>query len=381
VKGRYKDASWQAIGDELKTLLSPEEYDSAKRTTFNAFYTSPVVIAAIHEAIARLGIPANPIVLEPGCGTGNFLSHAPQGMRFIGVEMDSVSARIARLLHPGHDIRLENFRDTRLPENRIDAVVGNVPFADVKYEHGGQRFSLHDFFFAKSIDVLKVGGALGLVTSHFTLDKQNAAIREYLGERDNFIGAIRLPSDAFKREGTAIVTDIAFLRKRAPSELAQHVDPSWLGVEPLQIEENTVPINGYFLNHPEMVLGSYSGKDSLYGGGYSVVGSGDLAERLRQAIQRLPEAAPTLASHAAEERPAPFTPPPMLPHIGEGSFFVRADRAICQTLSGQAEPVVYGGIALKADGTMTGKRLAALIGLRDRARRWMERLRSVDAYQ
>ena len=372
VKGRYKDASWQSLGDELKALLTPDEYDSAKRTTFNAFYTSPIVIMAIHEGIARLGIPANPIVLEPGCGTGNFLSLAPAGMRFIGVEMDSVSARLARLLHPGHDIRLENFRDTRLPENRIDAVIGNVPFADVKYEHGGQRFSLHDFFFAKSIDALKVGGALGLVTSHYTLDKQNAAIREYLAERADFLGAIRLPSEAFKREGTAVVTDVVFLRKRGPEAPAQHVDPSWLEAQPFQIEENTVPINRYFLNHPEMVLGAYSGKDSLYGGGYSVIGTGDLAERLRQAIQRLPEAAPTLASHAAEERPVPFTPPPMLPHIGEGSFFVRADRAICQPLSGQAEAVVYGGIALKADGTMTGKRLAALIGLRDRARRVLQ---------
>ncbi len=372
VKGRYKDASWQALGDELKMLLAPEEYDSAKRTTFNAFYTSPVVIAAIHEGIARLGIPANAIVLEPGCGTGNFLAQAPAGMRFIGVEMDSVSARIARLLHPGHDIRLENFRDTRLPENRIDAVVGNVPFADVKYEHGGQRFSLHDFFFAKSIDALKVGGALGLVTSHYTLDKQNAAIREYLAERADFLGAIRLPSDAFKREGTAVVTDIVFLRKRGAGAPAQHVDPSWLGVEPIQIEATTVPINRYFLSHPEMVLGSYSSKDSLYGGGYSVIGSGDLPERLRQAIRRLPEAATTLVSPAPPERHIPFTPPPLLPHIGEGSFFVRTDRAICQMLSGQVEAVVYGGTALKADRTMTGKRLAALIGLRDRARRVLE---------
>ena len=372
VRGHYKDASWQSLGDELKSLLTPDEYDSAKRTTFNAFYTSPIVISAIHEGIARLGIPANPIVLEPGCGTGNFLSLAPAGMRFIGVEMDSISARLARALHPGHDIRLENFRDTRLPENRIDAVVGNVPFADVKYDHCGQRFSLHDFFFAKSIDALKVGGALGLVTSHFTLDKQNAAIREYLAERADFLGAIRLPSDAFKREGTAVVTDIVFLRKRASGAPVQHVDSSWLEVEPLKIEETTVPINRYFLNHPEMVLGAYSSKDSLYGGGYSVIGRGDLAEGLNQAILRLPEGTPLVASPAPEESPVPFTPPPMLPHIGEGSFFVRADRAICQTLSGQAEPVVYGGTALRSDGTMIGKRLAGLIGLRDRARRVLQ---------
>jgi hypothetical protein len=135
--GRYKDATWQALGEELKTLLSPEEYDSAKRTTFNAFYTSPTVIAAIHAGIARLGVPDNATVLEPGCGIGNFMSQGPEGMRFLGVELDSISGRIAKALHPDQDIRIENFRDTRLPEDRIDAVIGNVPFADLKLDCQG----------------------------------------------------------------------------------------------------------------------------------------------------------------------------------------------------------------------------------------------------
>ena len=155
-------------------FLRPQEYDSAKRTTFNAFYTSPTVIAAIHEAIARLGVPASATILEPGCGTGNFMGHGRPGARFIGVEMDSISGRIAKALHPGQDIRIENFRDTRLPEGRIDAVVGNVPFADVKLDYQGQKLSLHDYFFAKSVDALKPGGVMALVTTHFTLDKQNA---------------------------------------------------------------------------------------------------------------------------------------------------------------------------------------------------------------
>ena len=165
----------------MKALLTPEEYDSAKRTTFNAFYTSPTVIAAIHEAIGRLGVPDNATILEPGCGIGNFMSQGKQGTRFIGVELDSISGRIAKALHPDQDIRIENFRDTKLPEDRIDAVIGNVPFADLKLDYHGQKLSLHDYFFAKSIDALKPGGVLALVTSHFTLDKQNAAIREYLG--------------------------------------------------------------------------------------------------------------------------------------------------------------------------------------------------------
>ena len=218
VTGKYKDAGWQAVGEELKTLLPPAEYDSAKRTTFNAFYTSPTVITSIHEAIARLGVPEGATILEPGCGTGNFMSHAKAGARFIGVEMDSISGRIAKALHPGQDIRIENFRDTKLPEDRIDAVVGNVPFADVKLDYRGQKLSLHDYFFAKSIDALKPGGVMALVTTHFTLDKQNAAIREHLAGVADFVGAIRLPSDAFKREGTAVVTDIVFLRKRAPGD-------------------------------------------------------------------------------------------------------------------------------------------------------------------
>jgi len=266
VTGTYKDAGWQSLGEELKSLLPPTEYDSAKRTTFNAFYTSPTVIAAIHEGIGQLGVPADATILEPGCGTGNFMSYGKTGSHFIGIEMDSISGRVAKALHPGQDIRIENFRDSRLPEGRIDAVVGNVPFADLKLDYQGMRLSLHDFFFAKSIDALKPGGVMALVTSHYTLDKQNAAIREYLADKADFVGAIRLPSDAFKREGTAVVTDIVFFRKRDRGEPAHHVDPDWLGVTPLEIDGAEVTVNRYFLNHPEMVLGTWSRKDTLYGG-------------------------------------------------------------------------------------------------------------------
>ena len=373
VTGRYKDASWQALGEELKTLLTPAEYDSAKRTTFNAFYTSPTVITSIHEAIARLGVPGNATILEPGCGTGNFMSQGSNGHRFIGVELDSISGRIARALHPDQDIRIESFRDTKLPEDRIDAVIGNVPFADLKLDYRGQKLSLHDYFFAKSIDALKPGGVLALVTTHFTLDKQNAAIREYLGSKADFVGAIRLPSDAFKREGTAVVTDIVFLRKRAPGEPAHHADPDWLGIAPLAIEGMDIPINRYFLNHPEMVLGTWTRKDTLYGGeGYSVLSNGDLAGQLKAAIHRLPEFAPLQASPVQNEPAPAFTPPPPERHITEGSFFVGDDRVIYQSQGGQGVPVVYGGTTLKADGTMTGKRLAALVGLRDYARRVLQ---------
>ncbi len=373
VTGKYKDAGWQAIGEELKTLLTPEEYDSVKRTTFNAFYTSPTVIAAMHGALGRLGIPNRATILEPGCGIGNFMGQGANGHRFIGVELDSISGRIARALHPEHDIRIESFRDTKLPEGRIDAVIGNVPFADLKLDYRGQKLSLHDYFFAKSVDALKPGGVLALVTSHYTLDKQNAAIREHLAGEADFVGAIRLPSDAFKREGTAVVTDIIFLRKRAPGEPQRHVDDDWLRVAPLEIDGAEVSVNRYFLNHPEMVLGEWSRKDTLYGGeGYSLTSNGDLARQLKQAVDRLPQFDAIQASQV-EDKPVPaFIPPPAERHIGEGSFFVGDDRIIYQSEGGQGMPVVYGGTTLKTDGTMTGKRLAALIELRDRARRVLQ---------
>jgi len=371
--GQYKDASWQAIGEELKALLTEKQYDSAKRTTFNAFYTSSTVIKAMYQGLGRLGVPDNALVLEPGCGPGRFAFLAPAGMRFLGVELDSISGRIARALHPGQDIRIEDFRDTRLPEGKIDAVIGNPPFADIRLDHHGLRLPLHDFFIAKSMDALKPGGVLALVTSHFTLDKQNAAMREYLAERADFVGAIRLPSDTFKREGTSVVTDILFLRKRAPDEPAHHADPDWLHAAPLAIEGVEVPINGYFHHHPEMVLGTWSRKNLLYGNvGYSVTGNGDLAEQLREATSRLPVFAPSQAS-AIEQAPAKaFSPPPPIPHITEGSFFVGDNRAIFQSLGRQSVPVTYGGKALTAYGSLTGKRLGALIGLRDRARRVLQ---------
>ena len=302
------------------------------------------------------------------------MAHARSDMRFIGIELDSISGRIARALHPGNDIRIENFRDTKLPVGHIDAAIGNVPFSDLKLDHHGQKLSLHDYFFAKSIDILKPGGILAMVTSHFTLDKQNAAVREYLGSEADFIGAIRLPSDAFKREGTAVVTDIVFLRKRAAGEHARHHEAEWHRSRPLEIDGVEVSINRYFVRHPEMVLGAWSRRDTLYGEGYSVVGNGNLAEQLAEAIDQLPTFPPIRVRPVEEttDQKSRFTPPPLERHINEGSFLVAADYAICQLQDGTAVPVVYGGKALRSNGTMTGKRMAALIELRDRARRVLQ---------
>jgi N12 class adenine-specific DNA methylase/SAM-dependent methyltransferase len=373
VTGTYADAGWQTLGDELKALLTLDEYASAKRTTFNAFYTSPVVIQAIHDALPKLGVPVNGHVLEPGCGTGNFLAMAPASLHFTGVELDSISGRIAKARHPQHDIRIEDFRDTKLPQN-LDAVVGNVPFADVRYDYHGQKLALHDYFLAKSLDALAPGSIAAVVSSHYTLDKQNAAAREVLAERADFLGAIRLPSDAFKTEGTAVVTDILFLRKRAKGEPVQHSDSAWLTTRPLDIDSVSLPINGYFLNHPEMILGSWSRQDTLYGNGYSVKSNGDLATQLRIATSRLPTfthrtrtaSIPSNASTSFEPQPDTIAP------ATEGSFAVGEDRRIRQSVDGQWLPVVYGGQELTAFGSLVGRRMASLLGLRDKARRVLQ---------
>ncbi|MFO0849838.1 MAG: DEAD/DEAH box helicase family protein [Gemmataceae bacterium] len=366
--GRYKDESWQALGDELHRLLTPDEYASAKRTTFTAFYTSPVVIDALHAALARLGVPADARVLEPGCGSGNFLARGPAGMRFVGVEQDALSGRIAQARFPGHDIRVEPFQDARLPDGGFDAVIGNVPFADLKLDHRGQKFALHDYFLAKSVDSLTPGGVLACVTSHYTLDKQNAAAREYLAAHADFLGAVRLPSDAFKREGTAVVTDIVFFRKRDVGEPPRHADPGWLGVAPLAVEGAEVAVNRYFLAHPEMVLGTLSRRDTLYAEGYSVKSTGDLAAQLRAAVARMPllPVRPAVAG-AAADLSRPFVPPPPERHATEGSLVVGDDRRLYEMRDGRAEPVVYGGVTLTT-ATTVGRRVAGLVGLRDLAR-------------
>ena len=187
VTGRYKDAGWQALGEELKTLLTPAEYDSAKRTTFNAFYTSPTVIAAMHEALARLGVPEQRH--GPGTRLRHRQFHEPGPRRACASSASNWTASPAASPRRSTPTRTSASRTSAtrsLPEDRIDAVIGNVPFADLKLDYRGQKLSLHDFFFAKSIDALKPGGVLALVTTHFTLDKQNAAIREYLAVEGRF---------------------------------------------------------------------------------------------------------------------------------------------------------------------------------------------------
>jgi hypothetical protein len=209
------------------------------------------------------------------------------------------------------------------------------------------------------------------ITVKTTKDKQNATIREYLASRADFVGAIRLPSSAFKREGTSVVTDIVFFRKRAAGEPADHVDSQWQSITPLVIDGVEVAINRYFVNHAEMVLGTLSRKDTLYGEGYSVQSTGNLEAQLREAIARLPQFS-TFEASRPEPRPSVSLARPPPQYVTEGSFFVAENRTICQWLDGQAVPVIYGRRPLRAGGTFTAKRLAALIRLRDAARRVLQ---------
>lgn len=369
ITGKYKDASWETLGHQLESQLSDQEYASAKRTTFNAFYTSPTVIDAMHVGIDRLGVPAGGSILEPGCGVGNFLSKDRSGSHYIGVEMDRTSGEIARALYPKHDIRIENFRDTKIADNSLEAVIGNVPFANIRLEHRGSRYALHDYFFAKSMDALKPGGVMALVTSHFTLDKHNAALREYLAGQADFVGAIRLPFEAFKNEGTKVVTDIVFLKKREPGKAASHVDNDWLKVGSMPIDGKHVSVNQYFINHPEMVLGDWTLENQLYGDeGFSIKANGELKLQLAEALKQLPAySVPTLNSQfiPTAER---FNRPPPVQHLTEGSFYVGDNQDLYQIVDGNGKAVKHGQSVLSAKGTMMGKRMAALIGLRDAAR-------------
>lgn len=379
----YKDG-WEPLGDELQALLSEEEYASAKRSTFNAFYTAPEVMQAMYDALAHLGVGDEAVrVLEPGCGIGNFIGMAPDSMQFVGIEMETLSGRITRKLYPQHDIRIENFKATRLPPGSIDLVVGNVPFSNLKLNHNGTSLALHDYFFAKSLDSVREGGVVALVTSRYTLDKLDASFRQQLGAEADFVGAVRLPSNAFGHEGTQVVTDIIFLRKRGREEPARHAE-GWLETELLAGGQEGSRYNRYFALHPEMVVGTLTTGRGMYRSDELLVEppAEGLAQALGAAIGQLPTDVyiqrntplpdlPTLPQTRSD--PAKRTLSAGLPSAGSlsaGSFFVGAQGQIMQVADqyGRAEPVLHGQQGLNAlTGTM-GQRLAALIGIRDAAR-------------
>lgn len=295
---KFKDESWRELGEKLKELLSPKEYAEAKGSTLNGHYTSQTIIQAMYRALSRLGFDGKGRILEPGCGIGNFMGLLPSQFslaRITGVEMDTTTAGIAKLLYPGHDVRNLDFADFRAPDNFYDVAIGNPPFLDVKVtgdpDYAKHKFLVHDFFFAKSIDKVRPGGILMLVTSKGTMDKANDRAREYLRKKADLLGAVRLPQTAFKENaGTEVVTDVIFLRKRKEGETP--AGEGWSTLEEVQTKggESTY-VNEYFAKHPEMVLGNHSLAGSMYGPGQYTVEpkSGDIGTLFDEAIKSLPE--------------------------------------------------------------------------------------------
>ena len=285
-----KNADWAKEYAELKSQLPADEYSEARASTLNAFYTSPTVIKAMYEALSNMGLSKGN-VLEPSCGVGNFMGLVPESMENIkmyGVELDNVSGRIAQQLYQKNKIAVQGFETMQFPDSFFDCVVGNVPFGNYKVpdkRYDRHNFLIHDYFIAKSLDLVRPGGVVAVVTSSGTMDKKDSSVREYLANRADLVGAIRLPNNAFQRNAnTSVVADILFLQKRdrAAVERAEWVD---LGTTP-----EGYPINQYFAQHPEMVLGEITTESTQYGKQETTVKpieGADLAQQLKAAVENI----------------------------------------------------------------------------------------------
>ena len=294
-------SAWASEYAQLRNLLTPEEYNAAMGSVLNAHYTSPTVIRAIYDAVERMGFTSGN-VLEPAMGVGNFFGMMPDSMRdsrLYGVELDSVSGRIAKQLYPKADITVAGFETTDR-RDFFDLAIGNVPFGNYKVDDRAYNklgFSIHNYFFAKALDQVRPGGVVAFVTSRYTMDQQSPEVRKYLAERAELLGAIRLPNDAFRANaGTDVVADIIFLQKR---ERPMTIEPDWV-----HLGENAdgFAINQYFIDHPEMVLGEQTSESTQYGPGYTVspTAGATLGDELRDAVQCIsgtyvPAALPELA--------------------------------------------------------------------------------------
>ena len=283
------NSSWDDEFIELYTALSPDEYESARASTLTAFYTPPVVISSIYKAMEQMGFREGNI-LEPSCGIGNFIGMLPDSMqnaKMYGVEIDRVSAGIAQQLYQKTSIAAQPFEEVNLPDSFFDAVIGNVPFGDIRINdrrYNKHNFLIHDYFFAKCLDKLRPGGVMALITSKGTMDKENPAIRKYIAQRADLLGAIRLPNNTFKgNAGTEVVSDILILQKR---DRLIDLEPDWVH---LNTDENGVKMNSYFVDHPEMVLGEWKTVSGRFGDEDTVVPyeNADLSQLLEEAISNI----------------------------------------------------------------------------------------------
>ncbi len=281
--------AWHTEYAMLKNILTPEEYDSARESTLTAFYTPPTVIKAVYKAMEQMGFREGNI-LEPSCGIGHFIGMMPDSMsesKIYGVELDTISAGIAQQLYQKTSIAAQCFEEANLPDSFFDAVVGNVPFGDFKVpdkRYDKHKFLIHDYFFAKSLDKLRPGGVMALITSKGTMDKENPAVRKYIAQRADLLGAIRLPNNTFKgNAGTEVVSDILILQKR---DRLIDIEPDWVH---LGTDENGIPMNSYFVDHPEMILGEMQMVSGRFGPEPSCVPyeGADLEEQLSEAIANI----------------------------------------------------------------------------------------------
>ena len=283
------NSAWATEYLELSSVLTPEEYASARESTLTAFYTPPEVITAIYKAMEQMGFKEGNL-LEPSCGIGNFIGMLPDTMqdsKIYGVELDTISAGIAQQLYQKTTIAAQGFEETNLPDSFFDGVVGNVPFGDFKVSdkrYDKYKFLIHDYFFAKSLDKLRPGGVMALVTSKGTMDKENSAVRKYIAQRAELLGAIRLPNNTFKgNAGTEVVSDILILQKR---DRLIDIEPDWVH---LDTDENGIKMNSYFVQHPEMILGEMKMVSGRFGMEATCVPyeNADLAAQLDEAVANI----------------------------------------------------------------------------------------------
>ncbi len=285
-----RNSAWAEEYTQLKGVLTPEEYSAARASTLNAFYTSPTVIKAMYEALGNMGLKQGNI-LEPSCGVGNFMGLLPESMsaaNMYGVELDPVSGQIAKQLYQKNRIAVQGFEETSYPDSFFDCVIGNVPFgayqvSDRKYDR--YHFMIHDYFIAKSLDLVRPGGVVAVVTSSGTMDKQNPEVRQYFANRADLLGAIRLPNNAFQRNAnTSVVADILFFQKR---DRAAITEPDWVQ---LKTTSEGYTVNSYFADHPKMVLGDFTTESTQYGKQEVTVKAkegADLAEQLKEAVKHI----------------------------------------------------------------------------------------------
>ena len=283
-----KDSSWSNEYSILKNLLDEKEYSQARESTLTAFYTPPVVIRSMYKALENMGLKTGNI-LEPSCGVGNFIGMLPDSLedcKLYGVELDSISGRIARQLYQKSTVAVQGYEDTNLPNSFFDVAVGNVPFGDFKVldkKYDKHKFLIHDYFFAKTLDKVRPGGVIAFITSKGTLDKENPSVRKYIAQRADLLGAIRLPNNTFKANaGTEVTSDIIFLQKR---DSITDIEPDWVY---LGENDNGIKMNQYFIDNPEMILGNMEMISTRFGYDSACISDGEkLEDKLERAISNI----------------------------------------------------------------------------------------------